>query len=296
MTKKIAIIASIVSLFFFQASISFADDALENIRSEGFTINPTDPNGVNPRKFIFELKPGEEKKDSVTIQHLADEDSTFSLYGADPTFSAQGTPAYKTRQAGGDGEGQWITFDEPEVVLGHNEERTISFTINVPTETELGEYRAGIAMEKTKKDINNPNITIATRVILHADIKVTENPQPVPKKGESYPSAEETQGPWQIYYFWISLILFIGSFIALIWVTFKEKNQPLQTIQTSAVIDTAEKKKAARRVAAAKRGKAKAKSTKKNASKTRSTKKTVTKKSASKAKAKSPRRTTKKRK
>lgn len=223
---------------------------LANLKSEGFTITPARPNSVNPRKFIFEIRPGESKQETVVIKNLSSESGTFYLYGADPTFSAQGTPAYKTRQAGGDGEGQWITFNQPEINLTGGEEKAVQFTLAVPEDAELGDYRIGIAMEKTKKDANNPNITIATRIILHTDVKVTDNPSPVPKQGEMMDGPQKTtpdDSPWQIYYFWISLGLFIASFLALIWVTFQEKKQPFNSVGTKAVKRSAKKKAAARK-------------------------------------------------
>ena len=171
----------------------------------------------------------------MVIQNLSEEEAKFFLYGADSTLSAQGTPAYMTRQAGGNGEGKWVTFDEPEVILGPREEKIIPFTLAVPEGTKLDEYRLGMAMEKTKQDINNPGITIATRYILHTSVKVTDNPQPVPKgrlsadetlsttTEKSSPVTEKEQPEWQIYYFWVSLSLFALSFVALLWILFQEK-------------------------------------------------------------------------
>lgn len=203
---------------------------IANIRSEGFTIVPANPNTINSRKFIFEIRPGESSNDFVSVQNLSNQPVKFLLYGADPTFSAQGTPAYKTRQSGGNGEGSWIKFDNQEFTLQPNEQRIERFTITVPKEAELGEHRAGITIEKSKADVNNPNITIATRVILHADIKVTLDPQPVPKMDGSFSASIVAEKPsWQTYYFWISLALFLISLTALLAVTLKSRpvNRPL---------------------------------------------------------------------
>lgn len=199
---------------------------INNIRSEGFTIVPANPNTINPRKFIFEIRPGETSDDYVTIENLSNQEEKFLLYGADPTFSAQGTPAYKTRQSDSGAEGSWIKFDNPQITLKGREKRIEHFTISVPPDTELGDYRAGITIEKSKADINNPNITIATRVILHSEIKVTLDPQPVPKHDGTFASSITPEEPsWQIVYFWISLGLFIVSFLALIIVSYQERKK-----------------------------------------------------------------------
>lgn len=241
MTKKLTLLLIIASIFALQApalaqeSTTAIPEEITNMKSEGFTIVPGDPNTISPRKFIFEGEPGSTMRDTVLIQNLSNEEATFSLYGADPTFSSQGTPAYKTRDAGGDGEGRWITFDEPSITLKAREERTVPFTLTIPEDTPLGDYRAGVAMEKTKQDINNPNIIIATRLIIHSDIKVTDNPSVVPKQNGAQGVEEPKEdSPLQIYYFWISLALFVISFIALVWITFEEKKSPVSTFTTSA--------------------------------------------------------------
>lgn len=222
MIKKLfAITVFILSL------LSYSALALAT-NGEGFTIVSANPNTINPRRFIFEVKPGQTIEDFVEIQNMADSEETFLLYGADPTFSAQGTPAYKTRQAGGNGEGKWIVFDESEVKMEPNEKRIVRFTMQVPATVAKGDYRAGIAMEKAARPSETqPGISIATRIILHAEIKVTDNPQAIPHvDGTMSIGATETtpaqKADWRTLYFWISLVLFICSFIALLWVTLAE--------------------------------------------------------------------------
>lgn len=221
MLKKLSLVLLTLTLVTLAVPVVSAESV--DTKSEGFTMIPSEPNAINPRKFIFEIKPGESVEDFVSIKNLSDVEATYYLYGADPTVSAQGTPAYKTRQNGGDGEGSWVTFNEPQITLGAHQEKKVSFTVNVPAETKLADYRMGITMEKTKQDVNNPNVTIATRFILHADVKVTDNPSPVPKLEKG---ASPQKAGWQSYYFYISLVLFIGSFLALIWVTVQEKRAP----------------------------------------------------------------------
>lgn len=189
-------------------------------KNEGFTIVPLYPNTINPRKFLFEIKPGDQAVEEAYIKNFSDEPVTVLLYGADPTLSNTGTLAYKTRQTPNDGPGSWVKFDESPVDLGPQEGKKIRFSVNVPKDTSLGDYKAGIAIEKTKKDINNASITIATRVIIHAEIKVTNDPKPIPR-GE--PAVKETAPAWKQYYFWGSLLLFLASIGLLGWVTLKDR-------------------------------------------------------------------------
>ena len=189
-------------------------------KNEGFTLVPLYPNTINPRKFLFEIKPGEQSTEEAYVKNFSDEPVTVLLYGADPTVSNTGTLAYKTRQNPNDGPGSWVKFDEPQVDLGPQEGKKVRFTVTVPKDTTLGDYKAGIAIEKTKKDINNASITIATRVITHAEIKVTNDPKSIPR-GE--PAIKETAPAWKQYYFWGSLLLFLSSVGLLIWVTLKDR-------------------------------------------------------------------------
>jgi len=271
--------------------------------NEGFTITPANPNTINPRKFLFELKPGDQADDFVEIRNLSGSEQTFLLYGADPTFSAQGTPAYKTRQAGGSAEGAWVKFEEPEVVLGPDETKIAKFTVTVPHEAAEGEYRAGIAMEKSKQDVENPGITIATRIILHAGIKVTNTPNAVPKQDGTYTNGtnteEHTKQDWKAVYFWISLILFIASFIALIWVTLQERKQKLSKPAPAATAKTTKAKpaKTAGKKPAGKPKKKTSAKTRKSTTKKAAAKKTTTRKKTTKkapAKKTTKRKTTKK--
>jgi len=192
----------------------------ETKKNEGFTLVPQYPNTINPRKFLFEIKPGDQATEEAVIKNFSDKPVTVLLYGADPTLSNTGTLAYKTRQNPNDGPGSWVKFDQPQVDLGPMEGKKVRFTVNVPKDMALGDYKAGIAIEKTKKDINNASITIATRVITHAEIKVTNDPKPIPK-GE--PVIKETAPAWKQYYFWGSLLLFLSSIGLLAWVTMKDR-------------------------------------------------------------------------
>lgn len=192
--------------------------------NEGFTIVPADPNGVNPRKFIYELKPGSSVTDYAYVKNFSGQKVTFALYGADPTTSNKGTLAYKTKaesggtpstERSGKDTGKWLQFEQPTLELGPTGAKMVKFTITVPADTSPGDYRLGTSMERIKQDTSNPGITIATRIVLHTEIKVTNDPKPVPKQGAAAGTGEE-KSPWKIYYFWVSLLLFVVSLALVI--------------------------------------------------------------------------------
>ena len=286
--------------------LSFSSIALAT-NSQGFTIEAANPNTIDPGKFIFELRPGEKAEDYIEIANLSENQESFLLYGADPTFSAQGTPAYKTRQAGGNGEGQWIQFDQRKFKLQPKETKLVKFTVNIPPQASLGDYRAGITMERAPHASSQPGISIATRIILHAEIKVTDKPQAIPKQDGSFleghgalESATD-EFDWKTLYFWISLTLFISSFLTLLWITLKEHkgasalkmDQPVEVKKTPAPASKTKKKGASKKQPTKKSSHTKSKksssksSTKKSPTSTKSKKTSAKKKTSSRKSTKS---------
>jgi hypothetical protein len=197
--------------------------------NEAFTIVPAYPNAENRKKFIYELKPGTEISDYVAVQNYANKEVTYLIYPANTTLSNQGTIAFKTRADMGIGTADWITFDEPAVTLKPQQAKLVKFTLKIPEGTAYGDYKAGIAMEKTKQDVNNPGITIASRLIIHVQIKVTQTPQPIAKSSLPAFTIKQDGSNFKTYYFWISLGLFIISLALLIWTWANEKRQQRKT-------------------------------------------------------------------
>lgn len=199
--------------------------------NEAFTIVPAYPNAQNRNKFIYQMRPGSETSDYAAIQNYANKEQTFLLYAANTTVSNQGTIAYKTRADMGDGPADWISFAEPAVTLRGQQAKLVKFTIRVPENTPMGDYKAGIAMEKTKQDINNPGITIASRIILHLEIKVTDTPGVITKSTEPAYQAQTLPG-WKTYYFWISLTLFIISASLLVWSYLNDRKKRINSAKS----------------------------------------------------------------
>jgi len=188
--------------------------------TDKFVFVIANPNTNEPKKFIFELKPGQQARDSVIVKNEADVPLTFSLYGADGTKTKQGTFALCTKNEQPKDIGKWITFDQKEITLNPGEQRLINFIISIPSDTPLGDYSGGVAAEKSQADTNNPSLIIAVRIGLRVDVKVTDNPQPITKKYSVI-----SNNPFFQVYFWASLLLFVASAGVLVWAYIKEKRQ-----------------------------------------------------------------------
>ena len=188
----------------------------------GFTIAPAHINGNDnglAHGYNLDLTPGGKSEEFAYIKNFADSTLHFSLYGADPTVSNTGSPAYKTRDQSINGPGTWIKFDQPEIDLKSGEEKTVRFIVSVPPDIAPGDYRAGITMEKGNQSSNVPGITIATRMVSQAKIKIAAGAA----QGSGTPEAAAQPLAWTTYYFWISFGLFIISLALLVWALLHEK-------------------------------------------------------------------------
>ena len=233
--NKKSVIGIIFALFAIAiAMILFAATALaQNTQqtaaknNDGFTITPSSINGLSnslSHGYTIEIAPGNLSENFAYIKNFADKPVHFSLYGADPTVSNTGSPAYKTHDQSISGPGTWVKFDQPEIDLNPSEERNVRFIVSVPKNTPPGDYRAGITMEKGKVNSNVPGISISTRMVSQAKIEVTGTAQ----AASTETGAVETQSPkqpplWTTYYFWISCVLFIISLVLLVWALLHEK-------------------------------------------------------------------------
>lgn len=203
-----------------QQIASFTQQAESMMNDDAFNFTIANPNTVEPNRFIFEIKPGGKAEDYVYVKNASQVPLKFVLYGSDGTRTAQGSFAVETDEQSADEVGKWITFEQKELMLQPGEIKKIKFRVEVPAGTAAGTYSGGVSAEKSKPDTNNANITIAVRIALRVDVKVTEEPQPVAKK---YAYVDEN--PFFQIYFWASLGLFVLSAGALGWSYLKE-NRP----------------------------------------------------------------------
>jgi len=195
----------------------------QQLNNDNFNFVIANPNTVDPKKFLFEINPGQSARDSVLVKNNCDVPLKFNLYGADETRSAQGSFALKTKSEPAMTVGKWINFDEKEFTLAPGETKRAYFSVNIPAGTPEATYSGGVAAEKTSADTKNPNVIIAVRIGIRVDVKVTSNPQPIQKK-----YTEVTSNPLFQAYFLASLALFIGSAILLGWTYLKGKKHRIQ--------------------------------------------------------------------
>lgn len=194
----------------------------QKINDDNFAFGVAYPNSIQPKQFIYELRPGEVVSDYVYLKNHSDVDLKFDLFASDETRSAQGTFALKTQNEEKKLVGKWITFDEPTITLKPGQEKLLKFHVTIPKDQPLGSFSGGISGQKTKPDANNPSVLIAARIGLRVDIKVTDNPQPVPKLKQQVKTAEVNPLYWAYFYVSLALFLISGGIMIYRWLRTKK--------------------------------------------------------------------------
>jgi hypothetical protein len=184
--------------------------------SEAFTFIPTYPNAIVPKKLIFEISPGESVEDYITSSNTGDLKRDFSLYATEPFINAKGNKEFFTEENRVGEKYKWINLEKSDVTLKPGEETIIKFIINIPENTELGDYELAASMETFKYATNMPGIKIATRILLPIEIKVTDDPKSIPK-------IKDLNKPIPTPYFYASIVIFLGCIGYFLYARRKEK-------------------------------------------------------------------------
>ena len=153
MKNKKFIQISLVLLLFLVSTASVlllvSDNKLS--KTEGLKILPSNPSAENPYYFIYDLKPGEELKDLVTIINDTDSKEHISLYALDQhEESTKDNFSLKTFSPNNPQEeiGKWISFDGNQSIefdIEANSEEEVVFDIKIPNDADYKEYAGGIA-------------------------------------------------------------------------------------------------------------------------------------------------------
>lgn len=136
------------------ASLSFVPKALAAPAPEGdFGAYPTRFDPDNPRTkswFIYELKPGATKEDSITVVNNSERELTIKIYPVDATTTSDGAFALLNEDQRQTGIGSWIKIAEDEVTIGPKDRVDVPFTISIPKYTTVGDHPGGIIIQEAQ--------------------------------------------------------------------------------------------------------------------------------------------------
>ncbi|NOY14673.1 MAG: hypothetical protein GXP43_00445 [bacterium] len=145
----------------------FGVGSVRAIEGMGVGMFPAHPNPkvlYSRAWLIYNLVPGESKRDEFIIVNKGKSPVELRLYPVDATITKDGAFTLLDEKAGRKGVGGWIKLDVDRVKLAPNEEKRIGFVFSVPKGTEVGDHMGGIIAEKTGQGDKNSALRIKTRI------------------------------------------------------------------------------------------------------------------------------------
>jgi hypothetical protein len=116
--------------------------------TDGWAVEPSGPSGTGSRDFfVYQLKPGQQLKDTVGVSNYSDQPLTFKIYARD-AFSTPGDASFGL--AGEEDKpsdvGSWITMppDVTQYTVQPGTRADIPFIITVPPDATPGDHAGGI--------------------------------------------------------------------------------------------------------------------------------------------------------
>ena len=172
---KKSFLMKILPLIAFAFWVVLPSSCVYAVGSDGIAAYPTtaDPNNPLPQSsFIYNLKAGESKEDSLTVKNESEQEQSVSVYAVDAVADAAGELVLENETDARDNMGEWINLETVRLVLKPKEERQVKFEINVP-EDAVGKVFGGIIIQKdpTAKQKNTKSEVVANARI---DIRIYE--------------------------------------------------------------------------------------------------------------------------
>lgn len=147
--KKIFSITMLVMLTALFGQTAFAQNTQQTETNaqdvNKFTTRLENPNAKNPSSLIAEIKPGGTYEGSIIVINKGTQPTEINLYGADAKVKDDGDSTITFQNEKQTGIGAWTTINPAKIRLEPGEEKPAKITISVPADTELKEYKGGIA-------------------------------------------------------------------------------------------------------------------------------------------------------
>lgn len=138
--------------------------AIEGMGVGLFPANP-DPNiPYSQAWLIYNLVPGESKRDAFIIVNKGNKTVDLKLYPVDATLTKDGAFALLSEKAPRRGVGSWVKLDVDQVKLAPGEEKKIGFVFSVPKGVEVGDHMGGIVAEKINQVQGKGALKVKTRI------------------------------------------------------------------------------------------------------------------------------------
>lgn len=134
-------------VFFFGVSHSFAAEG-------NLGAYPTNFDQNNPKTkswFIYQLKPGESKDDSITVVNNSDKQLSVRVYAVDATTTSDGAFALLNENQRQNGVGSWVSIAKDIITIEPRSRTDVPFTISIPKYISVGDHAGGIIVQEAAR-------------------------------------------------------------------------------------------------------------------------------------------------
>ncbi len=203
-------LATTLATFLFIASAQ----AASTLTPKGFSAKPTFPNKNNPEQFTYQVLPGGQIKDTISVSNNEDSPISVNLYSTD-SIVQDGKTSFKLESDDQQELGQWVTLEKTHFDVPAHTTEDINFEINVPDTVQTKDFLGGISTEVSSPTVKDgQNITTKFRIINKINLQVTDDPQPIEKMSPTPLVGSPTIA--QIYlYGSIALFVIVVGYIAV---------------------------------------------------------------------------------
>lgn len=138
---------------------------------------PTNFDSSNPKTkswFIYELKQGITKEDSITVVNNSDRSLDVKVYPVDATTTSDGAFALLNEDQRQNDVGSWINMANSTITIEPRGHREVPFTISIPKYATVGDHAGGIVVQEVKKT-NVATQGIGLNIVSRIGTRIYEN-------------------------------------------------------------------------------------------------------------------------
>ncbi len=161
--RKFLLKLSFIGLFFF----IFSQSPVLAVESGGLGLFPAHPNPKIPYSqawLIYNLVPGESRRDAFIVVNKGDKPITVKLYPVDAVTTKDGSFALKPETVSRTGVGAWVKLSTNQLTVPAKGKKVVNFIFSVPKKAEVGDHMGGIIAEKLNQVSAKGPLKIKTRI------------------------------------------------------------------------------------------------------------------------------------
>ncbi len=142
-----------------------------------FGSYPTNYDTSNPKTkswFIYDLKPGQSKDDSITVVNNSDKTLNIKIYPVDATTTSDGAFALLNENQRQSDVGSWVQMSKSLLTIAPRDRQEVPFTITIPKFATVGDHAGGIIIQEAKPPSSSSTSGIGLNIVSRVGTRIYE--------------------------------------------------------------------------------------------------------------------------